>query len=254
VLIFGIGKGFLTNLLFTSQKSLKKHTVLSFLGIIKDGKAHSDAGCLSNTPRWHSLSACPGEVLLIDRDLQKSAARGLLCPLVPVHREGGSQLIGVGEIRPPSARGPGGVGSIASSTCTARLVVQADGLSSLSPRHRHPLWPARLCRCHRPGPCRRGGTTLMAYCPAGTTTAVRTLQPTLTSPLPPHAGPSCRRRRLSLWLPRRLLPAPTPGTLTGAADYCLSSEGQGGGLFLCCRGIRRLLLPLSLSRLIVQLL
>jgi hypothetical protein len=56
MLILGIGKGFLTNLLFTSQKSLKKHTVLSFLGIMKDGKALSDAGCLSNTPSWHSLS------------------------------------------------------------------------------------------------------------------------------------------------------------------------------------------------------
>jgi hypothetical protein len=54
--ILGFGKGFLTNLLFTSQKSLKKHTVLSFLGIMKDGKAHSDAGCLSNTPSWRSLS------------------------------------------------------------------------------------------------------------------------------------------------------------------------------------------------------
>jgi hypothetical protein len=29
---------------------------LSFLGIMKDGKAHSDAGCLSNTPSWHNLS------------------------------------------------------------------------------------------------------------------------------------------------------------------------------------------------------
>jgi hypothetical protein len=56
VLIFGIGKGFLTNLVFTSQKSLKKHTDLSFLGIMKDGKAHSDAGCLSNTPSVHNLS------------------------------------------------------------------------------------------------------------------------------------------------------------------------------------------------------
>ncbi len=35
MLIFWIGKGFLTNLLFTSQKSLKKRTVLSFLGIMK---------------------------------------------------------------------------------------------------------------------------------------------------------------------------------------------------------------------------
>ncbi len=55
VLIFGIGKGFLTNLLFTSPKPLKKHMVLSFLGIMKDGKAHSDAGCLSNTPSSHNL-------------------------------------------------------------------------------------------------------------------------------------------------------------------------------------------------------
>jgi hypothetical protein len=56
VLILGIGKGFLTNLLFTSQKSLKKHMILSFLGIMKDGKAHSDAGCLSNTPSLYNLS------------------------------------------------------------------------------------------------------------------------------------------------------------------------------------------------------
>jgi hypothetical protein len=56
VLIFGIGKGFLTNLLFISQKSLQKRTVWSFLGIMKDGKAHSDAGCLSNTPSLHNLS------------------------------------------------------------------------------------------------------------------------------------------------------------------------------------------------------
>jgi hypothetical protein len=56
VLILGIGKGFLTNLLFNSQKLLKKHTVLSFFGIIKDGKAHSDAGYLSNTPGSHNLS------------------------------------------------------------------------------------------------------------------------------------------------------------------------------------------------------
>ncbi len=58
VLIFGIGQGVLTNLLFTSRKLLKKHTLLSFLDIIKDGngKAHSDAGCLSNTPGLHNLS------------------------------------------------------------------------------------------------------------------------------------------------------------------------------------------------------
>jgi hypothetical protein len=56
MLIFEIGKGFLTNLLFTSQKLLKKGTVLSYLGILKDGKAHSDAGCLSNTLSLHNLS------------------------------------------------------------------------------------------------------------------------------------------------------------------------------------------------------
>jgi hypothetical protein len=56
VLILGIGKSFLINLLFTSQKSLKKQMVLSIFGIMKDVKAHSDAGCLSNTPSWHSLS------------------------------------------------------------------------------------------------------------------------------------------------------------------------------------------------------
>ncbi len=56
ILIFGIGKGILTDLLFTFQKSLKKHTVLSFFGIMKDGKAHSDAGSLSNTPSLHNLS------------------------------------------------------------------------------------------------------------------------------------------------------------------------------------------------------
>ncbi len=50
VLIFGIGKGFLTNLLLTSQKLLQKHTVLFFFGILNKGEAHSDAGCLSNSP------------------------------------------------------------------------------------------------------------------------------------------------------------------------------------------------------------
>jgi hypothetical protein len=56
MLIFGIGKGFLTNLLFTSQKLPKKHTVLSFFGIMKDGKSYSDAGCLFNNPSLHNLS------------------------------------------------------------------------------------------------------------------------------------------------------------------------------------------------------
>ncbi len=39
---FGIGKGFLTNLLLTSQKLLRKCTVLFFFGTIKDGDAHSE--------------------------------------------------------------------------------------------------------------------------------------------------------------------------------------------------------------------
>jgi hypothetical protein len=30
--------------------------VLSFFGIINDGKAHSDAGCCYNTPSLHNLS------------------------------------------------------------------------------------------------------------------------------------------------------------------------------------------------------
>ena len=44
VLILGIGNSFLTSRLFTSLKLLIKRTVLSFLGIMKEGDAHSDAG------------------------------------------------------------------------------------------------------------------------------------------------------------------------------------------------------------------
>jgi hypothetical protein len=33
-----------------------KHTVLFFFGIINEGEAHSDDGCLSNTPSLHNLS------------------------------------------------------------------------------------------------------------------------------------------------------------------------------------------------------
>jgi hypothetical protein len=57
MLIFGIGKGFLTNLLLTSPKLLRKCTVLFFFGFVNKGEAHSDAGCLSNTPSLHNLSA-----------------------------------------------------------------------------------------------------------------------------------------------------------------------------------------------------
>jgi hypothetical protein len=51
-----IEMGFLTNLLFTSPKFLKKRTVLSFFGIMKDDEAHSDAICLSYIPSSHKLS------------------------------------------------------------------------------------------------------------------------------------------------------------------------------------------------------
>ncbi len=57
VLIWGIGNIFLTSCLFTSLKSLMKHTVLSVLGIMKEGDAHSDAGWNSNTPRSHLFSS-----------------------------------------------------------------------------------------------------------------------------------------------------------------------------------------------------
>ncbi len=43
VLIFGIEKGFLTILLFTSQQFLIKCMVFLFVGIVNDGKTHSDA-------------------------------------------------------------------------------------------------------------------------------------------------------------------------------------------------------------------
>ena len=43
-LILGIGNGFLTRCLFTSLKSLMKHDVLSFFGMMKKGDAHSGAG------------------------------------------------------------------------------------------------------------------------------------------------------------------------------------------------------------------
>ena len=55
VLMLGNGNGFRTSHLFTSLKSLMKHTVLSFLGIMKEGNTHSGAGWNSNTPRSHSL-------------------------------------------------------------------------------------------------------------------------------------------------------------------------------------------------------
>ncbi len=124
------------------------------------------------------------------------------------------QLIRIGEIRPPSACGPSRVWLIVLSTCTARLVNQANGSLSSSPRRRHPHRPACLCCHHRSSPHCCGGSTLMACHPAGMMTVVRTIRPTPTSPLPLHAGPSCRRCQSSLLSPPRLLPAPTPGTPT----------------------------------------
>ncbi len=56
VLILGVGKGFLINLLLTSRKLPRKRTVLFFFGIISKGLAYSDAGCLPNTPSLTSLS------------------------------------------------------------------------------------------------------------------------------------------------------------------------------------------------------
>jgi hypothetical protein len=56
MLIFGIEKGFLINLLLTSPKSLRKHTFLFFFGIISKGGAYSDADYLSNTPSLTNLS------------------------------------------------------------------------------------------------------------------------------------------------------------------------------------------------------
>ncbi len=44
VIILGIGNGFLTSHLFISLKLLMKCTVISLLGIMKKGEAHSDAG------------------------------------------------------------------------------------------------------------------------------------------------------------------------------------------------------------------
>ncbi len=75
VLILGIGKGFLINLLFTSQKSLKKQMVLSFFGIMKDGNTHSDAGCLFNTP-VDTVSQGHHRVQLVRWVAQEPLARG----------------------------------------------------------------------------------------------------------------------------------------------------------------------------------
>ncbi len=51
----GIGNGFLTIRLFSSLKSLTTLMVLSFFGIIKVGKAHSESACHCNTPKLHNL-------------------------------------------------------------------------------------------------------------------------------------------------------------------------------------------------------
>ena len=49
-LIRGMGKGVLTNLLFTSLKSVRKRTVPSFFAIINAGEPHSERGCGFSTP------------------------------------------------------------------------------------------------------------------------------------------------------------------------------------------------------------
>ena len=55
VLIFGRGNGFLTYLLFSSLKSVKKCTVPYFFIWINDGAAHSEDGCHTRTPNSQSL-------------------------------------------------------------------------------------------------------------------------------------------------------------------------------------------------------
>ncbi len=50
VLILGIRNGFLTICLFSSLKSDIVRTVWSFLGMMKEAKAHIDNGCHFNTP------------------------------------------------------------------------------------------------------------------------------------------------------------------------------------------------------------
>ena len=54
--IFGMGKGFLLILLFSSLKSDMKRTVPFFLGIIKVGAAHSERLTHLRTPIFTSLS------------------------------------------------------------------------------------------------------------------------------------------------------------------------------------------------------
>ncbi len=53
---FGIGKGFLINLLSTSRISLRKCTFSFFFGTMKDGNAHSEQCCRSSTPSLNCLS------------------------------------------------------------------------------------------------------------------------------------------------------------------------------------------------------
>ena len=55
VLILGMGNGFLTICLFISLKLLTTCMVLSFFGMMKVGKAHSESACHFKTPQSHSL-------------------------------------------------------------------------------------------------------------------------------------------------------------------------------------------------------
>jgi hypothetical protein len=52
VLILGIGKGFLINLLLTSQKLLREGTVLFYFGAIKDADAHSEVVLSLKYPKF----------------------------------------------------------------------------------------------------------------------------------------------------------------------------------------------------------
>ena len=55
VLTLGMGNGFLTIRLFISLKLLTTRMVLSFFGMMKVGKAHSESACHLSTPKSHSL-------------------------------------------------------------------------------------------------------------------------------------------------------------------------------------------------------
>ncbi len=74
VLTFGIVKGFLINLLLTSQKLLRKRMVLFFFGIMNKGEAYSDG---SNTSSLTNLStsltlSCPHDTKYFGKKMRFS--------------------------------------------------------------------------------------------------------------------------------------------------------------------------------------